>query len=136
MRVFLDTNVFVSAFATRGICADLVREVMTNHELLVGEVVLKELDRVLAKKIKLPPAECAQISELLQSFKIIPLSKTRPKIQVRDPDDVWVLAAALDGQADYLVSGDPDLLSIAKKTGALKIVSPREFWEILRNMSY
>tara|TARA_Y100000590_G_C15710915_1_gene1010249 strand:+ start:1307 stop:1432 length:126 start_codon:yes stop_codon:yes gene_type:complete len=40
MKVFLDTNVLVSAFATRGLCADVMRVILTEHELLIGEVVL------------------------------------------------------------------------------------------------
>jgi len=46
MRVFLDTNVLVSGFATRGLSADVVRLLSAKHELLTGEVVLKETRRV------------------------------------------------------------------------------------------
>lgn len=40
MRVFLDTNVLVSAFATRGLCADLMRHVLAEHDLITGEVII------------------------------------------------------------------------------------------------
>jgi predicted nucleic acid-binding protein len=40
VRVFLDTNVLISAFATRGLCAELFRSVIAEHELVLGEVVL------------------------------------------------------------------------------------------------
>lgn len=43
MKVFLDTNVIVSAFGTRGLCADLIRLVIARHELTVSEVVLEEV---------------------------------------------------------------------------------------------
>ena len=36
MRVFLDTNVLVSAMATRGLCADVLREILTSHRLVVS----------------------------------------------------------------------------------------------------
>jgi predicted nucleic acid-binding protein len=58
LRIFLDTNVLVSAFGTRGLCADVVRHVVAQHEFETGEVVLAELRRVLRSKIGLP-AECA-----------------------------------------------------------------------------
>ena len=48
MRVFLDTNVLVSAIATRGICADLLRSVAAERELIVGEVVLVELHHAVS----------------------------------------------------------------------------------------
>ena len=53
MRVALDTNVLVAAFATRGLCADLVRVVLAEHELVFPPAVRTELRRVLAKKIGL-----------------------------------------------------------------------------------
>jgi len=36
VRIFLDTNVLVSAYAARGICVDLVRHIFAEHELLIG----------------------------------------------------------------------------------------------------
>ena len=42
MRVFLDTNVLASAFGTRGLCADVLRLIMAEHELITGEVVVEE----------------------------------------------------------------------------------------------
>ncbi|HJO63277.1 MAG TPA: hypothetical protein QF571_10720, partial [Desulfobacterales bacterium] len=50
MRVFLDTNVIVSATATRGLCADMFREVLLSHELIVSEPLLTEVSRVLSAK--------------------------------------------------------------------------------------
>mgnify|MGYP002814035003 CR=1 FL=1 len=54
MRVFLDTNVLVSAFATRGMCADVLRVVLAEHTLITREVVLRELSRVLRTRIGMP----------------------------------------------------------------------------------
>lgn len=44
MRVFLDSNVLVSGFATRGLSSDLIRQVFTEHEFMTGEVVLAIMD--------------------------------------------------------------------------------------------
>jgi len=54
VKVFLDTNVLVSGFATRGLCADVIRLVLAEHELVVAQIVLDELKRVLKQKIELP----------------------------------------------------------------------------------
>jgi predicted nucleic acid-binding protein len=48
-----------------------------------------------------------------------------------DLDDQWIVAAAIDGEADFLVTGDRDLLDVAAGV-SVTIVSPREFWERLR----
>ncbi len=44
---FFNINVFVSGFTTRGLCADVIRLVHAEHELIIGDVVLKEVERVL-----------------------------------------------------------------------------------------
>ena len=44
MRVFLDTNVLISAFATRGLGADVVNLVLAEHQLVLGESVLRDND--------------------------------------------------------------------------------------------
>lgn len=54
MRGFLDTKVLVSAFATRGICADVLRVVLAEHTLITSEAVLRELSRVLRTRIGMP----------------------------------------------------------------------------------
>lgn len=54
MRVFFDTNVLVSAFLARGLCAVLLRLVLTEYTLVTSEVVLAELSDVLSRKGLLP----------------------------------------------------------------------------------
>ena len=43
MRVFLDTNVLAGAIGTRGLCADVLREIFASHDLLISEHVIGEL---------------------------------------------------------------------------------------------
>lgn len=131
MRVFLDTNVLVSAFATRGLSADVFRLVLAEHELLTGEVNLAELRRVLRDRIGLPPPTIGAIEELLREHTIIPKPDKPLPVPIRDPDDRWVLASAVAGRADVLLTGDKDLLQAAPP-GPLRILDPRGFWELSR----
>jgi putative PIN family toxin of toxin-antitoxin system len=131
VRVFLDTNVLVSAFATRGLCADVMRQVLAEHELVIGEVVLRELRKALRLKLKLPPATVTAIEELLRESEVIPRPRTPSELEVRDPDDRWVLASAIAGRADVLVTGDRDLLEVAARS-PVRIIDPRGFWTLLR----
>ncbi len=130
MRVFLDTNVLVAAFATRGLCADVTRVVLAEHVLITGEVVLAELREVLNRRIKLPAATIADIMALVRDQEVVPKPRTPSDIPVRDPDDRWILASAMAGRADVLVTGDRDLLDIAGKA-PLPILDPRGFWNRL-----
>lgn len=131
MKAFLDTNVLVSAFTTRGLSADVVRLILTEHELLTGEVNLTELERVLRKRMGIPAPQVALVLQLLPDQTIIPRPKTPPDLAVRDPDDLWVLASALAGGAEVLVTGDQDLL-VLHGTAPLPVLSPRGFWELVR----
>jgi putative PIN family toxin of toxin-antitoxin system len=131
VRVFLDTNVLVSAFATRGLCADLVRHLLVDHELLTGEVNLTELRRVLKAKLRVPKATVDSIEELLRDQTVVPKPRKKLDIEIRDPADAWVLASAVAAGAELLVTGDRDLLDIAEQA-PLRIVDPRGCWEALR----
>lgn len=131
MKVFLDTNVLVSAFATRGLCADLVRHVLTEHELVTGEVNLRELRRIMRDRLKVPQQTIAVVEQLLREQTVVPRPKEQLSVVVRDPDDAWVLASAVAAGADVLVTGDTDLLSIAADS-PVPIVDPRGFWNMVR----
>ena len=131
MRVYLDTNVLISAHTTRGLSADLYRLILAEHELLTGEVNLAELRRVLHEKFRVPMALCRRIERDLREHTVVPKPETPSGVPVRDPDDVWVLASAAAGNADLLVTGDRDLLDVAPRS-PVAIAAPRECWEALR----
>lgn len=131
MKVYLDTNVLISAFAARGLCADLMRLLLAEHEVLTGEVNLIELRRVLVERFKAPPAQVRLVVDLLRDQTIVAKPAATLRLEVRDADDAWVLASAVAGGAELLVTGDQDLLVLAE-LAPVAIVSPRQAWEQLR----
>ena len=131
MRIFLDTNVLVSAVATRGLAADVFRVVLTEHELITGDVVLAELRRILRQKLRVPAPVIDEFEALLREYEVVPKPAEPVNYGVRDPDDRWVLASAIAGHADVLVTGDRDLLAAAPRA-PLHIVDPRGLWNLLR----
>lgn len=134
MKVFLDTNVLIAAFATRGLCADVLRSVLSEHELILGEVVLAEFRSVLTKKFKLPPDRIRAAEAVFEGVPVVPKPAKPSTLEIRDRADRWVLANAEAGGADILVTGDEDLLSVASEA-LVRIASPRAFWELLRSSS-
>lgn len=132
MRVCLDTNVLVAAFATRGLCADVFRTVLAEHDLVIGDVILEELRRVLTGKLKLPPDRIDAIDAVFAPFPCIPKPAKPGPAAIRDPADRWVFATAVAGNADVLVTGDRDLLAIQAEA-SIRILDPRAFWELLRS---
>lgn len=131
MKVYFDTNVLISAFTSRGLCADLMRVVLAEHELVTGEVNVRELRRVLIEKFHAPKSVVASVESQLRDQIVVPVPDAPSTIPVRDPDDAWVLASALVSDAEMLVTGDQDLLAIAASV-SLPILTPRLAWERLR----
>lgn len=131
MRVYFDTNVFVSAFASRGLCADLFQVVLADHQLVVGVVVLEELRRVLSRKLRMAPALVDEVESFVRSQAEVVGKAPSIRLAIRDATDGPVVAEAVAGRADVLVTGDTDLLSIAADA-PLPIVAPRAFWELLK----
>jgi uncharacterized protein len=132
MKVFADTNFLISAFATRGLSADVFQVVFAEHELMTGEFVLTEIRRVLREKLNVPEQIIDEAEQLVRRHHIEPVPKEPSAIKVRDEDDQWVLASAVHAKADVVITGDKDLLDIAEKVKELKIITPRGFLELLQ----
>ncbi len=131
MRVALDTNVLVSAVATRGLCADLFSLVLAEHKLIVGETVISELRRVLSDKFGVPGKTIDEVVALLRQEGLVVKHAPSIKVNIRDKDDLPVLSEAVEGKAEVLVTGDKDLLDLTEKL-PLQIVTPRGMWDRLR----
>ena len=131
MRVFLDTNVLASAAATRGLCADVLREVLTSHELLTSAHVLKELKRVLGTKFGVAQDVVDDFISLMRQDTVLAQPGRLPTVTIRDQDDLPILSAAISAGAAVFVTGDKELLDIGQIEN-LAILSPRQFWEKLK----
>ena len=132
MKFFADTNVLVSAFTARGLCADLLEVILADHQLMTGEYVLNELERVLSTKLGVPEQKVLATVQFLRKHYIEPIPDGPSEYKVSDHDDRWVLESAIRANADIFVTGDKGLLEFSKKVTELKIISPRGFWELLQ----
>jgi len=130
MRVFLDTNVIVSALTTRGLCADVFRTVLAAHELVTCDQVLQEVRRILGMKFGVPEPLIAEYLELIGQEAIMAEPEDLPDLPIRVQDDPAIPAAALAARAQVLVTGGHELQGL-QNIGQLRIVSPRAFWEEL-----
>ena len=131
MRVFLDTNVLVSAFATRGLCSDLFELVLVEHDLVLGCHVIDELSRSLRRKIKLSAGSVKEIVEFVSSEASQFIGESRPSGAKVGQADARILGEALASRADVFVTGDAALLRL-RTVQDMKIASPRGFWEMLQ----
>jgi putative PIN family toxin of toxin-antitoxin system len=129
MRVILDTNVILSAFAGRGLAHALFELCLEKHEIIISEHILSEGQRNLQKKLKMPKDKILMIAEYLKEFCIFSNYKRLDKGVCRDMEDVKILGLSEVANPDYIITGDKDLL-VLKQFRSVPIITPREFWEI------
>ena len=127
MRVVLDTNVFVASIVADGLCRDLVRVRVRPHTIITSKPLLDELRRTLRVKFKADPDKFPLLSALREQAEIVAPVSLGERV-CRDKDDDVVLATALAGRANIIVTGDDDLL-VLKTFRGIRILSPRRFLE-------
>lgn len=128
MRAVFDTNILIAAFLTEGVCSGLLSKARKHvFSLILCNDIIGEFKGVLAKKFKLSPVEIDEIIEIVSeaAFEIRSELRSVPSI-CRDKTDDKIIACAIDATADYIVTGDEDLL-VLKKYKNIIIVNPRNF---------
>ena len=131
MRVFLDTNVLVSAVATRGLCSDVLREILVSHELVISTSLIAELKNILHTKIGITQEIISEFLDLLIQDSILSENIRLINIDLKDKDDIVILSTALNGNSELFVTGDKELLELGK-IQSMRIVSSRKYWETLK----
>ena len=134
LKVVLDTNVLVSALLFKGELSKLLSLLKRRKcILLFSEETLNEIIRVLHyPKFALTEKEIDYLlqSEILSYAKIVETVLKFNKEACRDREDQKFLELAVSAKADYIISGDKDLLDL-KKINKIRILSPNEFLLLL-----
>ncbi len=130
MRALFDTNVLISAILFGGLPRRLLlRAIEGEIELVISPVLLDELEELLAEKFRFGPAAARAARAELEGLAEVVEPIEVPRV-CRDPDDDEVLAAAVIGEAAFIVTGDEDLL-VLKTHGEIRILTPAEFHRTL-----
>ena len=136
IRVVVDTNVYVSGLIKRNGPPGRVLAAQRGgqFDLVTSPALLAELEMVLRRPhiLKLIHASVAEVLDFVNQLRVASIVVT-PDIAVavaRDPDDDRVLEAAQAGHADFVVSGDRDLLDLRTFAG-IPILTPTGFLTLL-----
>lgn len=129
-KVVLDSNVLISAIVFGGKPRQILQSIIRGKVgLAVSEFILEEVKAVLAgRKFQFPsPVVHAVMTEIRIMSELVEPQVRINKIK-KDPDDNRVLECAVESKADYIVSGDMDLLELGAFKG-ISIVNPTGFIE-------
>lgn len=138
LRVVLDTNVILSALLFKSGRVGWLFPLWKSGRAvpLVSKETVSELLRVLAypKFALTPPEQSVVLEAFLPYAEVVVADRCSSLPACRDPHDIPFLVLALSGKADYLVTGDRDLLAV-KGFSACPIVTPEQFEKIVAGES-
>lgn len=138
MRVTLDTNVLVSAFVSKhGASADILDLIATLEEitLVLSDEILEEFADVMNRqevRTRFPYTRANVVAfetAIRDIAEIVDVTSTFKAVK-EDPKDDMVVNTALDGEADYIVSGDKHLKRL-RRFKEVRILSPRTFMAVV-----
>jgi putative PIN family toxin of toxin-antitoxin system len=128
LRVVLDTNVLVSGLAYPGSVPGRIVAAWRQGglEVVLSRYILDEMVRVLPRlsRIRMTPAEIRDLADSFMFLADVVEPGGTPDENLRDPADQPVLLTLVAAKANYLITGDKDLLALASR---YPIVTPAEF---------
>src|SRR5262245_11600290 len=106
MRLVLDSNVIIAAFATQGLCQNLFEVCIANHTLYVSHELLSEVEQKLRDKVKLPSKSIKEIVSYLKNHAQRAEPKAVPAGSCRDPKDAHIIGLAVSIHCEGVITGD------------------------------
>ncbi|MHB1276119.1 MAG: putative toxin-antitoxin system toxin component, PIN family [Candidatus Humimicrobiaceae bacterium] len=135
IKVVLDTNVIIAAFVARGLSNSVFELCLDKFEVIISEYIIKEISKKLIDKIKIPEEKVNEIIDFLRDCCTIFNYESLKESICRDKKDDEILALAKGSSSKYIVAGDKDLLVLINFDN-IKIINPRQLWEISKDMGF
>ena len=132
MKIVIDTNVFVSSFFWGGYPREVFERVINGFdELYITDEILKEIMSVMSgNKFDVNKNEIEDYIRIIEKYSKNIVSRNIPESISRDKSDDKILQCGLDGNVDYIITGDKDLL-VLKEHKTIKIINPKDYLEIV-----
>jgi putative PIN family toxin of toxin-antitoxin system len=132
MKIVIDSNIFVSSFFWGGHPKEVFERVINGFdELFITDEIIKEIISVMSsKKFNVNSSEIEDYIKIIGKYSKIIISKSVLGSISRDRDDDKILQCGLDGNVDFIITGDKDLL-VLKEYETIKIIKPKDYLEIV-----
>jgi putative PIN family toxin of toxin-antitoxin system len=132
MKIVIDTNIFVSSFFWEGHPQKVFERVINGlDELLITDEIIKEITSVMSSnKFTVDSGEVEDYVKIIEKYSKKVITKNVPESISRDKDDDKILQCGITGNADFIVTGDKDLL-VLKEYQKIKILKPKDYLEIV-----
>lgn len=132
LKAVIDTNVLVSILkGSRGLSSIYTAFKTGQFKLIINDQLLRELAAVLYRPhLRINPADIRELFRLIKLKAIRVKSGPLSVTACRDPKDNFILQLAAEAEADFIVTGDKDLLVLKSFTG-ISIITPRQFVNLL-----
>lgn len=134
MRVFVDTNIIISAILfPNGKLAKVFSHLLENHTIIISSYVKDECIEVFEKKFtsKMKQLEIFFEGIKFEEFKSPDKIDRKKYPKIRDIKDLPVLVSAVLSDADILLTGDKDFEDI--KIDKPLVFTPSKYYELIKN---
>jgi putative PIN family toxin of toxin-antitoxin system len=127
MRVVFDSNIFISAFVVPGSKAEkaITRVINQKDRLVLSRFIIDEILSVLSGKFNRDREIISRTAIYLTDLAEVVTPSKKIRVLKDDPDN-RILECAMAGNADCIVTGDKDMLSL-KKYQDVKIISLSDY---------
>ena len=132
MKIVLDSNIFVSSFYWAGNPRKVFDRITNGlDKLYITDEILKEINSVMShKRFDTSIDKIKEYVKIIESYSIKLSSQDTPEKISRDKDDNKILQCGFDGNVDFIITGDNDLL-VLKEYKKIKILKPKEYLDIV-----
>ena|SRR3989344_4913739 len=131
IRAVLDTNIIISSIFWKGKPYEVFRiGILGRYQILASSGILEEVMHKLRTKFHFPEEKILELKNILMAGCILIEAKSKFEA-VRDKNDNKIIECAFDSKADYIVTGDLDLL-VLKEFNGIKIVTAEKFLKELK----
>ena len=132
MKIVIDSNIFISSFFGGGKPREIFERVLNGFDdLFITDEIINEIKKVMnSSKFSLNSNDIKDYVNIIEKYSRKIVIKDNKKSISRDADDDKILQCGIDGNVDYIITGDNDLL-VLKEYNKMKIIKPKEYLEII-----